>query len=90
METCYMNCVITITTRQHSCCIFLGPFRLCVGIDPMGMQMSVCSVWCLSLNLSRDTYLKKFLCSKLCSLRLFISHQNIFSGMTTIAFLLDF
>lgn len=58
-------------------CIFLGPFKLRMGIDPMGMQMKVCSFWCLSLNLSSDTYLQKLLCSKLCSLRPFISHENI-------------
>lgn len=56
----------------------------------MGMQMRVFSFWCFSLNLSGDTYFEKLLCSKLCSLRLFDYHQNIFSGMTTIPFLLDF
>lgn len=37
-------------------CVFLGPFRQCMGIDHMGMQMRVYSFWCLSLNLNSDTY----------------------------------
>lgn len=42
-------------------CVFLGPFRLRVGIDHMDMQMRVYSFWCLSLNLNSDTYPDKLL-----------------------------
>lgn len=34
-------------------CVFLGPFRLCVGIDPTGMQMRVYSFCCLSFELQQ-------------------------------------
>lgn len=31
-------------------CIFLDPFRLCVGIDPLGMQLRVCSLWLFEID----------------------------------------
>lgn len=60
-------------------CIFLGPFRLHVCMDPMGRQITL-PFLVFVFELGHWHILGEIVVQQVCSLRLFISHQNILVG----------